>query len=55
MRYFLSGGSLEHQQVARSMPDQVDVERQRHQFPALIGEPPQVLKQLLGVRACIGP
>jgi hypothetical protein len=50
-RYFLSGSSLEHQEVARSMPDQIDIERQRHQFPAVIGELPQVLEQLLGVRA----
>ena len=30
------------------MPDEIDIERQRHQFPPLIGELPQVLMQLPG-------
>src|SRR5215217_7000194 len=37
------------------MPDDIDIERQRHQLPPLLGELPQVLEQLLGVRPTIGP
>jgi hypothetical protein len=47
--------SLEHEEVAWPMPDEIDIERQRHQFPPLIGELPQVLMQLLGVRPTVGP
>jgi hypothetical protein len=54
-RCFYAASSLEYEEVAWSMADQIDVERQRHQFPPLIGELPEVLKQLLGVWAAIGP
>ena len=37
------------------MADEIDVERQRHELPPLLGELPQVLEQLLGVRPTIGP
>jgi hypothetical protein len=53
--WFYAASPLEYEQVAWSMPDQIDIERQRHQFPPLIGELPEVLEQLLGVRAAIGP
>jgi hypothetical protein len=37
------------------MPDEVDIERQRHELPPLLGEVPQMLEQLLGVGPTIGP
>jgi hypothetical protein len=53
--WFYAASSLEYEEVAWSMPDQIDIERQRHQFPPRSGEHPEVLQQLLGVRAPIGP
>jgi hypothetical protein len=37
------------------MADQIDVERQRHELPSLLGELSEVLEQLLGVGPTIGP